>query len=596
MRRGLILAAAAVVTVISGVLGAPASFGSVAANVNTPGYYQAIPRPVCGPGSNPETGFQGEVPLTDRLAGFKGFSCNLKLVGHYQGEGASWQHAWYGTCDYYDTANNQGTGPAKLGAQKHLGTVVLDVANPRHPRVTEYLTTPGMLHPWEDLKVNKKRGLLAGAPNGGPPFDVYDVSKDCAHPRLLASVPMPNNGHEGEWEPDGRTYWGSSTQEYHAIDVTDPTHPREILTWKPAAGGTHGLSFSDDGDTAYVCDTGLPPVSNTEDGIQILDISDIQHRRPHPKIRVIGSIYWPDSTECQTSTPITIGGHHYLVMSSELGSGGLTHQSNYGCATGLLPYGIPRIINIDNPRHPKLVAKLTLQTDDPANCAIATQETAGQVIFGYDSHYCSVDQQHNATALACGYFNSGVRLFDIRDPYHPKEIAYFNPPAQLDTTPVGTGSEGGVNSALAGSEHIGSKDADWCSNRSRFYHAPDGTWQLWVTCQDYGFMVLQVTNHAYPLGPSSPARRASTAYAATRTATVPGASAPIIPAPTRPVPKNLGTPAMRAALGFPVNLDAGTAPLLDRRVAPDRAIWGGAALLVAMAVGSAGALRRRARR
>ena len=33
--------------------------------------------------------------------------------------------------------------------------------------------------------------------------------------------------------------------------------------------------------------------------------------------------------------------------------------------------------------------------------------------------------------VACSFVNSGMRLFDIRDPLHPKEIAYANFPTRF---------------------------------------------------------------------------------------------------------------------------------------------------------------------
>jgi hypothetical protein len=60
---------------------------------------------------------------------------------------------------------------------------------------------------------------------------------------------------------------------------------------------------------------------------------------------------------------------------------------------------------------------------------------------------------------------------------------------------------------LPGSEHDGGPNnsqppnltADWCSSQVRFFHAADGSWELWAQCQDNGFMALKFTNHAYPL-------------------------------------------------------------------------------------------------
>ena len=506
------------------------SSGSAAAATPAGDYYQSIPQATCGPGSMPEDGVQGQVPAADRASGRsqQGYRCNLELVGQSQNEGASWQNAWYGHCDYYDTADNQGQGPTHAGGQQHPGTAVLDVSDPAHPVVTEWLTSPAMLHPWESLKVNEPRGLLAGHLTAGPAFDLYSVAEDCAHPRMVASLPLPNNGHEGEFEPDGMTYWGSSTSEYHAVDVSNPYAPKQLLSWAPPCKCTHGMSFSDDGTRAYFTTLSFQPAATGGqlNGLIIADISDIQLRRPNPQVRVISQVTWPDGTDAQHTIPLTIGGKPYLVFVDETGSGGIATNAgwNYSCSVGLPPYGHARMFDISDEKHPKLVSNLTLQTDDPANCSTVVQDTSGQVIFGYDSHYCYADQRHDATALACGYFNSGIRVFDIRDPYHPKEIAYYNPPAQL-------GKEG----QLPGSEHASGQiggsalTADWCSSQVRFYHAADGSWQLWAQCQDNGFMVLRFTNDAYPLPPGAVAPSPPQQPSPTAAASLPAVPAPAVP-------------------------------------------------------------------
>src|SRR5215831_12127109 len=50
-----------------------------------------VPKASCGANDHPETALQGQVPAALRAAGFKGFNCNLELIGSFRGEGANWQ-------------------------------------------------------------------------------------------------------------------------------------------------------------------------------------------------------------------------------------------------------------------------------------------------------------------------------------------------------------------------------------------------------------------------------------------------------------------------------------------------------------------------
>lgn len=103
--------------------------------------------------------------------------------------------------------------------------------------------------------------------------------------------------------------------------------------------------------------------------------------------------------------------------------------------------------------------------------------------FTYGSHYCSVNDRDDATKLACGYFESGIRVFDIVDPARPKEVAYFVPPA------VTTPSPGSFNNAT-----VAKGRPDHCSAQARFVVAGS---RLVTTCQDNGFLALQFTSGAW---------------------------------------------------------------------------------------------------
>jgi hypothetical protein len=497
-----------------------------------------VPKATCGLNDHPETGLQGQVPAALRAAGFNGFNCNLQLISQFRGDGANWQTTEFkegeatsgkGTghiCAYHGTASPSRSLPGRN--PKTLGVPVVDITDPSNPMPTVYLQTISMLDPWESLKVNERRKLL-GADNGqngggGPEVDIYDLSSDCRFPQLLASSPVgtgtdgsgivrPIIGHEGAWAPDGLTYYGGDlrfhptgavgTGQYYAVDTSDPTRPKLITAWQTGVAGAnvHGMSISDDGNRGYFVSLGglgqppatlLNPATPPTNGLLIYDLSEIQARLPNPRPKLISQLLWKDGSVAQHTIPVKIGGKPFIIFVDEGGSGGLssTAQATAACAAGFPPFPMARIIDISDETNPKIVSRLALEIHDPANCGKVVPDIAGLSIFTYGSHYCSVDDRHHATTLACGYFNSGIRVFDIRDPLRPKEIAYFNPSGV--TTPSPGSNHAGANFVAGG--------PDWCSAQTHLDRAR-GT--LWSTCQDNGLLMLKFTNGVWPFPESS---------------------------------------------------------------------------------------------
>lgn len=389
-----------------------------------------------------------------------------------------------------------------------------------------------MMNPWESLRVNEQRKLLVGdnAATGGPEVDIYDLSGDCRTPQLMSSQAVGTGqdggviaakapvGHEGSLSPDGKTYWIGSpgTNTYYAVDVVNTRRPRMIASFDVSSlglpadtGGSpataHGLSVSEDGNRAYAviaggygtAFTGAPgiaPADKLFNGFVILDTSEIQQRLPNARIKVVSKALYRDGAIAQHTIPITIGGTPYVVMVDEGGPAGLVAEKSpaMACAAGMPPFPMARIFDISDEANPKQVSRLMLETHDPKNCNQVLPDIAGLGFFTYGSHYCSVDNPQNATALACGYFNSGVRVFDIRDVGHPKEIAYYNPPG---VTAVPAGSSHGLYGWKRGGP-------DFCAAQFTFDYAKK---QLTTLCHDNGLLIMQFAPNTWPFAQSTPA-------------------------------------------------------------------------------------------
>ena len=382
--------------------------------------FVATPRAHCLPGSHREPGIQGRVPEGSAT---RGLWCNAKLVGH-QGDSGGFKVLRYvdtrgHECAFYDTALLFQINAVRLDGSSH-GVAVLDMSNPAHPVQTDTLTEPPMLSPHESLALNRRRGLIAavlGNPATYPGLvSIYDAHADCRHPVLQSTSLVARYGHESGFAPDGRTFYatGTAVDAITAIDVTDPKNPHSIWLGNIRA---HGMTLSNNGNRAYVADP------NGGD-LLILDTSEIQARKPDPQAHEISRLTWRAASIPQNAIPFTKDGRRYVLEFDEYTAGTLGNGSPDDV-------GAARIIDISNERRPRVVANLRLQVDQPANHAAAADDPgADSPVQGYAAHYCNIPTRRNPKIVACSFIVSGLRVFDISNLKHPKEIAYFVAPTQ----------------------------------------------------------------------------------------------------------------------------------------------------------------------
>lgn len=473
------------------------------------------PRAACGPGSIPEPGMQGRVSAADVAAGRvkDGYRCNMEVVGR-SGVSGGYKVRRYvdrsgHECAYYDTTLLFPSNAVNI-AQKGTGVAVLDMSNPARPVVTANLLTPAMDSPHESLLLNQKRGLLV-AVAGNPLFapgqvDVYDVTADCRAPVLMSTTPTGVLGHEAGFAPDGMTYYAASLGG-GTITAVDLTNPRAPTIAAVLHFDTHSLSISEDGSRAYLAagagfprnELGLPAQVS---GLRVLDVSQIQRRVVNPQVSTISTLTWPSVTIPQAELPITVGGHPYLIDIDEF-----AYNGNQIAGNGER-VGAGRIIDIADDKHPRVVSNLRLAVHQKQNRAalLGDPGTTGPLAAagGYAGHYCAVPQRTDPGIVACSFLASGLRVFDIRNPLAPKEVAYF-------VAPVPPG--GAANSALSSATFVPARKEIWYSDGAR------------------GFYALRVTNGAWPAAAApAPPRRPTGQLAGAPPAADPPAASGRLPA------------------------------------------------------------------
>lgn len=292
------------------------------------------------------------------------------------------------------------------------GTSVIDVRDPRNPRLVARLDVPKGIHSHKAavrdgvMIVNYERYENEAEAQGG--LKVFDVS-DPANPREVSFFEAAAKGVH-RFTFDGRYAYFSPVMEGYVgniamiLDLADPANPREVGRWwmpgqwvgggeEPAWPGTlhrchHPIRR---GDRLYV--------SYWHGGFVILDISDMS--RPRLVSHLDWSPPYPSPTHTTLPMPEKLMGRDILVVTDEEAQ-----------KAAPLPYAFMWVVDITDETRPVPISTFMPPADG---------EPAGR----YGAHQPA--EQVYGNVLYVTWFSGGLRAVDVSNPYRPREVGHYVP-------------------------------------------------------------------------------------------------------------------------------------------------------------------------
>lgn len=299
------------------------------------------------------------------------------------------------------------------------GTTIVDVADPRHPRV---LATLEMPQGWHSHKVRVADGVMIvnherlgkGGPEGFQGgIAIYDVARP-GTPRLISKWTTAGGGVH-RYSFDGRYAYISSTVAGYIgnivmiLDLADPAQPREAGRWwipgQWQAGGEdypwadgpeprchHPLRL---GERLYV--------SYWHHGLFILDIADLA--RPRLVAHAETNAVFPHPTHTCLPYPEPLKGRRVLVVADEDVAKRRPAAPSFAWLyditdeTRPIPISTVQVPGLDRDGAPQ---------PPMTGCHQPSERLAGPVI-------------------PFAWFAQGLRLVDIADPFAPREVGHYLP-------------------------------------------------------------------------------------------------------------------------------------------------------------------------
>ena len=369
------------------------------------------------------------------------FARNMKLIGHTDQGGRP---------DGVQIMVNK--GHAFVGHMFSKGFSVIDVRDPRKPKPVNYVPAPH--NTWtihlqthgDLLLVINARDMFAarGVPGraqvlhrlaqrsgrrgrgGRRPrardwtagLAVYDISNP-AEPRQIGFMPVEGGGIHRIWYTGGRWAYVSAMLDgftdyiFMTVDMADPTQAeggRPLLAARHEHGGRRDAELGAR-TAATACttpsSTATPPTApGATAGWSMIDVSDRSKPEAHHAPQLVAALRRRHAQLPAAARPRPAGRRSTRRCSTIA----RTASSTSGCSTSA--------------SRPIPISISTFPTPDEADYC-----KKGAHFGPHNIHENRPDTFVSSDSIFATYQNAGIRVFDIRDPFRPKEVGAFVPPA-----------------------------------------------------------------------------------------------------------------------------------------------------------------------
>ncbi len=342
------------------------------------------------------------------------------------------------------------------GRHELNGTSVVDVTDPKSPKYIAHI--PGAVGDGEAgaaqmTRVCSGRQLGKGDPDkfyllrafGREGHETWDVT-DPVHPKVLARILGMSDTHKNYWECEGGIAYlvstppGWRTRMTMVYDLSDPAHPVKIRDFslvgqQPGATGAippaiHGLvSTGPKGNRIY-----LAYGTNKGGIIQIVDRDKLLKG---PKEPTPDNLLYPQVGRLDM---LPLNGGHTAMPLGRFKIPEFAHEKEGQEREIVMIVSETFREECGEPRQMVWFMDTTIEAKPMIVSHYTVPEASGNFCarggrFGAHSSNESFDPLYYGKLTFITFFNAGVRVLDIRNPYEPREVGYFIPSITKATQP-----------------------------------------------------------------------------------------------------------------------------------------------------------------